>query len=182
MSSREGSQPVNKCTRWRRVTKRCIEVDRSLAIKVYNLNMGGIDFLDRMISYYRIPARTKKWTVRVIMHMFDLDFFTFKEENAYHLAHVRQESSEEDSDADYECSLPPSHKKPRVSHPPGALRKKSTLHMPEIPTPAKKTVVECQAVWPTQQELGVSRATHFFACEKVETVFNCTTNFDEADT
>lgn len=162
MSSREGSHPLDKCTRWCRVQKRFIEVNRPLAVKVYNMNMGGVDFLDRMISYFRIAARTKKWTVRVIMHMFDfaisaswieyrrdqrllgtpkkdiLDLFRFKEEYAYFLAHGHQDLSEEDSDPDYECSLPPARKKPRVFHPPDVLRKKHILHMPEIPTPAKK--------------------------------------------
>ncbi|XP_050511228.1 piggyBac transposable element-derived protein 3-like [Diabrotica virgifera virgifera] len=161
MSNREGSQPVDKCRRWCKIQKRFIEVNRPLAVKVYNANMGGIDFLDRMISYYRISARTRKWTVRVIMHLFDfaisaswieyrrdqrllgthkkdiMDLFCFKEEYAYFLAHGHQESSE-DSDPDYECSLPPHRKQPRVSHPPDLLRKKHTLHLPEIPTPAKK--------------------------------------------
>jgi len=34
--------------------------------------MGSVDLLDQMLQYYRINIRTKKWTLRVIMHFVDL--------------------------------------------------------------------------------------------------------------
>lgn len=68
ISNKEGVLPMDKCRRWCKVQKLYIEVDRPFVVKAYNTEMGGVDFLDRMISYYRIGARTKKWTVRVIMH------------------------------------------------------------------------------------------------------------------
>lgn len=161
ISSKEGVEPLDKCRRWCRKNRVFIEVDRPLVVKEYNINMGGVDFLDRLISYYRISARTRKWTVRLIMHFFDfaiaagwieyrrhqrslgtpkkdvLDLMNFKEEYAEFLIHGHK-VVEEDSDPDYVCTIPPPRKQPRVAHPPDALRTKNILHIPEIPTPAKK--------------------------------------------
>ncbi|GFY09414.1 piggyBac transposable element-derived protein 3 [Trichonephila clavipes] len=34
--------------------------------------MGGVDMMDRLISYYRISTRTKKWTMRVFAHFLNM--------------------------------------------------------------------------------------------------------------
>ncbi|KAF2903101.1 hypothetical protein ILUMI_03089 [Ignelater luminosus] len=36
-----------------------------------NQVIGGVDFLDQLLSYYRIFIRSKKWTLRVITHMIE---------------------------------------------------------------------------------------------------------------
>lgn len=34
--------------------------------------MGGVDLVDRYVSYYRIQIKTKKWTARLFTHFLDL--------------------------------------------------------------------------------------------------------------
>ncbi|KAG0420566.1 hypothetical protein HPB47_003424, partial [Ixodes persulcatus] len=72
MSSVHGKEPEDTCRRWNAKEKRYIDVSRPHIVQVYNVNMGGVDMADRMISYYRIKARVKKWTIRVIFNMFDM--------------------------------------------------------------------------------------------------------------
>ena len=67
-----GSDPVDICRRWSKVDNAYIDVQRLALIKQYNEKMGGVNLSDRMITYYRMCARTKKWTVRTILHMLDL--------------------------------------------------------------------------------------------------------------
>ncbi|KYB24743.1 hypothetical protein TcasGA2_TC031786 [Tribolium castaneum] len=71
-STGQGSQPYDECKRWSKKEAKYIQVPRPNIVSKYNECMGGIDLIDRMRSYYRIQARCKKWTVRVILHFFDL--------------------------------------------------------------------------------------------------------------
>lgn len=34
--------------------------------------MGGVDKIDQLISYYPIFIRSRKWTLRMIIHSFDM--------------------------------------------------------------------------------------------------------------
>lgn len=47
-------------------------VTRPNIVTKYNNNMGGVDLADRMISFGRTKARTKKWTIQAMFHFIDL--------------------------------------------------------------------------------------------------------------
>lgn len=58
--------------RYDKKDKQFVEVERPEVVKLYNKGMGGVDLLDQMIQYYRIFIKSKKWTLRVVMHFFDM--------------------------------------------------------------------------------------------------------------
>ena len=71
-SNHEGIRPEDECKRWCKRDRKFIAVTRPAVVRFYNRSMGGVDLLDRMVSYYRTSARTKKWTVRAMLHMLDV--------------------------------------------------------------------------------------------------------------
>ncbi|KAJ8895427.1 hypothetical protein PR048_000759, partial [Dryococelus australis] len=52
-----------------------IQVTCPFSVQQYKKNMGGVDILDRLRSLYRISAKTRKWTAKMIMHFFDFAIF-----------------------------------------------------------------------------------------------------------
>jgi Transposase IS4 len=163
VSSSEGTLPIDECRRWSKKDRAYIQVTHPKLVNSYNTNMGGVDFLDRVISCYRTAARSRKWTVRLIMHMVDfacaagwieyrwdqkalgtlrrhiLDYLDFKTSIQEELIH--SESTEEtgdESDDDYDPGFAKNkNRKAHVPHPSAAKRSKLSMHMPEIPLPTK---------------------------------------------
>lgn len=51
----------------------------------YNLNMGGIDKVDQMLSYYSTERKSIKWYKKIAFHIFEMilfnSYFLFKKAN-----------------------------------------------------------------------------------------------------
>lgn len=66
-----GKDEEDQVKRWDKKKAEYIHINRPQVIKQYNHSMGGVDLLDQLISIYRIFIRSRKWTLRVIMHFVD---------------------------------------------------------------------------------------------------------------
>ena len=66
--------PEDECRRWSKKEGAYMSVKRPADIREYNGKMGGVDLCDQMMVYYRMKTRTKKWTIRLMMHFFDLSW------------------------------------------------------------------------------------------------------------
>jgi len=72
LSVAHGKVPEDECRRWSKKEGAYMSVKRPAIIREYNGKMGGVDLCDRMMAYYRMKTRTKKWTIRLMMYFFDL--------------------------------------------------------------------------------------------------------------
>ncbi|KAK3566746.1 hypothetical protein QTP86_004447 [Hemibagrus guttatus] len=147
-SSAYGIEPQDICKRWSKKEKKFVQVSRPASVAEYSSNMGGVDLADRMLNFYRMATRTRKWTVRVIFHFLDLaisnawlqyktdchllgkkpqKFLEFKLLLREMLITKGQVGISSDSDDDY---TPPRQKcKPQ---PNVALRHYGAIHLPEM--------------------------------------------------
>lgn len=67
-----GGNQTSSITRWDKKQKTYVQVTAPRVILNYNKYMGGVDVLDQLIEYYRTFQKTKKWTVKMLIHFLDL--------------------------------------------------------------------------------------------------------------
>ena len=72
LTTYEVVEPTRQFRRWDRKQKKEVFVECPSAVVTYNKSMGGVDLLDGLLSYYRIPVRSKKWYHRLIWHCLDV--------------------------------------------------------------------------------------------------------------
>ena len=58
--------------RWNKKNTSFEEVERPVIVQVYNVNMGGVDLCDMLLSLYRIRQRTNKFYFHVVYYLLGL--------------------------------------------------------------------------------------------------------------
>ena len=72
LTTYEATEAMIQVKRWDRMQKKEVFVECPSAIATYNKSMGGVDLLDGLLSYYRIPVRSKKRYHGLIWHFLDV--------------------------------------------------------------------------------------------------------------
>ncbi|GFY38232.1 piggyBac transposable element-derived protein 3 [Trichonephila inaurata madagascariensis] len=72
LSSEFAIKPERSCKRWAKEPREIVDVRQPAIVSSNNTYMGGVDMMDRLISYYRISTWTKKWTMRVFAHFLNM--------------------------------------------------------------------------------------------------------------
>ncbi|GBP73809.1 PiggyBac transposable element-derived protein 3 [Eumeta japonica] len=67
-----GASHTTSVKRWGKTSKSYIDVSAPKIVQNYNKFMGGVDVLDQQMEYYRTFIKTKKWTLKVLIHFLDL--------------------------------------------------------------------------------------------------------------
>lgn len=65
ISSYAGAEPFDEILRYDKKEKTMIPITRPFCIQEYNKCMGGVDFMDRLISHYPHGFKKKKWYLRI---------------------------------------------------------------------------------------------------------------------
>lgn len=72
MSTVYGADPVSPVKRWSKTEGQFVNVSCQAIVVTYNKNMGGVDTLNQLIEVYRTWFKTRKWTLKVILHFLDV--------------------------------------------------------------------------------------------------------------
>lgn len=72
ISNCTGADTTSLVKRWDKASKTYVDVTCPKVISNYNSYMGGVDVLDQQVEYYRAFIKTRKWTLKVIIHFLDL--------------------------------------------------------------------------------------------------------------
>ena len=68
----EAVVPPSQVKRWDCKKKKELHIDCPSAVVSFHKNMGEMDLLDGLLSYYRIPVKSKKWYLCLIWHFLDV--------------------------------------------------------------------------------------------------------------
>lgn len=67
-----GGTTIEIVKRYDKKQKCYIDIDAPKIVTSYNSFMGCVDVLDQSMEYYRTFMKTRKWTLKVILHFMDL--------------------------------------------------------------------------------------------------------------
>ncbi|XP_031356899.1 piggyBac transposable element-derived protein 2-like [Photinus pyralis] len=72
LSTYVGLQPIEEVRRWSQTEKKYVHVPRPNIVKIYNMNMGGVDLNDMLVALYRTRIGVKRYYLKIFFHLMDI--------------------------------------------------------------------------------------------------------------
>lgn len=172
VSTAVGKEPVAHVERWAKKESKYIKVSCPSIVQMYNRFMGGVDVCDQQLEAYRTWFKTRKWTLKTILHFFDLaivnSWFEYRidcQSNAVEAKHIMDLLKFRLAISEALTSTPKRKRLPDDSDDEKDKREVEDKKTSVQPLPAINKRTDGYDHWPTSDDISAPRCCRLEECK-----------------